>query len=112
LSRYTSRLTRVEVHLSNVNGPKGGPDARCTLEARPAGRQPVTVTNDALTADAAVKGAVEKMGRLLDTAFGREDDVRGGPSASGNRRELSEDNWSDVTAVVGCRPVAAASRSS
>jgi hypothetical protein len=83
LSRYKERLTRVEVHLRDVNGPKGGPDCRCALEARPAGRQPVAVTNDAGTPDAAVKGAVEKMGRLLEATFGREGDVKGGPSASG-----------------------------
>ncbi len=83
LARYKNRLTRVEVHLSDVNGPRGGPDARCTLEARPAGRQPVAVTENAATAEQALNGAIEKMGRLLGTAFGREDDVRGGPSASG-----------------------------
>jgi hypothetical protein len=83
MSRYKKRLTRVEVHLSDVNGPKGGIDSRCVLEARAPGKQPVAVTNDALTVDASVKGAVEKMGRLLDTAFGREDSVKGGPSASG-----------------------------
>jgi hypothetical protein len=83
LSRYKERLTRVEVHLSDVNGPKGGPDCRCALEARAAGRQPVAVTNDAHTPDASVKGAVEKMCRLLETTFGRKGDVKGGPSASG-----------------------------
>jgi hypothetical protein len=83
LSRFGDRLTRVEVHLSDVNGPKGGPDTRCALEARPASRQPVAVTNDAGTADEAVKGAVEKMSRLLESTFGRADDVKGGPSASG-----------------------------
>jgi hypothetical protein len=83
LSRYEDRLTRVEVHMSDVNGPKGGRDCRCALEARPAGRKPVAVTNDAHTPDDAVKGAVSKMSSLLNTVFGREDDVKGGPSASG-----------------------------
>jgi hypothetical protein len=83
LSRYQARLTRVEVHLSDVNGPRGGRDCRCALEARPAGRQPVAVTSEAHTPDDAVKGAVEKMSSLLTTVFGREDGVRGGPSASG-----------------------------
>src|SRR5262245_18242603 len=83
LSRYKERLNRVEVHLSDVNGPKGGRDCRCALEARAAGRQPLTVTNDAHTPDDAVKGAVEKMSSLLTTVFGREADVKGGPSASG-----------------------------
>jgi len=83
LARYKERLTRVEVHLSDVNGPKGGRDCRCALEARPAGRQPVAVTGEAHTPDDAVKGAVKKMSSLLTTVFGREDDVKGGPSASG-----------------------------
>jgi hypothetical protein len=83
LSRFKERITRVEVHLSDVNGPKGGRDCRCALEARPSGRQPVAVTSEADTPDDAVEGAVEKMSSLLATAFGREDDVRGGPSASG-----------------------------
>ena len=83
LSRYEGRLTRVEVHLSDVNSPKGDRDCRCALEARPAGRPPVAVSSDAHTPADAVKGAVEKMRSLLATAFGREDDVKGGPSASG-----------------------------
>lgn len=83
LSRYRDRLTRVEAHLSDVNGPKGGTDARCAMEARPAGHQPVAVTSDAGTPEEAVKGAVEKMDRLLKSAFDRLDDVRGGASASG-----------------------------
>jgi hypothetical protein len=83
LSRYKDRLTRVEVHLSDVNGPKGGVDCRCALEARPSGRQPVAVRSEAHTPDDAVKGAVDKMSSLLTTVFGRESDAKGGPSASG-----------------------------
>jgi hypothetical protein len=83
LSRYRDRLTRVGVYLSDVNGPKGGRDCRCALEARAAGRKPVAVTSEAHTPDDAVKGALGKMGSLLTTVFGREDDVKGGPSASG-----------------------------
>jgi hypothetical protein len=83
LSRFKDRLTRVEVHLSDVNGPKGGPDVRCAIEARPAGLHPVAVTNDASTPYAAVKGAVDKLTSLLSSTFGREKDVKGGPSASG-----------------------------
>ncbi|AWM41574.1 hypothetical protein GobsT_73650 [Gemmata obscuriglobus] len=83
LSRYRSRLTRVEAHLSDVNGPKGGPDARCTLEVRAAGLHPVAVMSDADTPDEAVKGAVEKMNRLLKSSLGRLDDANRHASASG-----------------------------
>lgn len=83
LGRHADRLTRVEVHLSDVNGPKGGPDTRCALEARPAGMQPVAVTCDAATPSEAVKGAGEKMNSLLTTVFEKLSDVKGGTSASG-----------------------------
>src|SRR5262249_35499988 len=83
LSRYRVRLTRVEVHLSDVNGPKGGRDCRCALEARPAGRPPLAVTREAHTPAEALQAAVDRMRRVLTAAFGREGDVRGGPSASG-----------------------------
>jgi len=33
LSRFGSRLTRVEVRLSDVNGPRGGRDKRCQVIA-------------------------------------------------------------------------------
>ena len=45
LSRFSDQLTRVEAHLSDENaGKSGGADKRCMLEARPAGKQPVAVT--------------------------------------------------------------------
>jgi len=35
LSRFSKQITRVEVHLSDVNGPKEGlNDKRCVIEAR------------------------------------------------------------------------------
>ena len=82
LSRHRERLTRVEVHLSDVNGPKGGTDSRCVLEARPAGHQPVVVTSETSSPDEAVEEAIEKMDRLLISTFERINDVRGN-SASG-----------------------------
>lgn len=82
LARYQERLTRVELHLSDVNGPKGGVDHRCSLEARPAGLDPVAVTHTAEKPYEAAKGAIEKMHRLLTSTFGRHDATKG-PSASG-----------------------------
>jgi hypothetical protein len=73
----------VEIHLSDVNGPKGGTDCRCVLEVRPAGRQPLAVTSDADSPDEAVSRAVEKMDRLLVSTFERLDDLKGNMPASG-----------------------------
>lgn len=79
LGRFGDRITRVEVHLTDENGSQKahGDAMRCRLEARPAGRQPVSVTADAATTGQAVAGAARKMERLLDGTFGRLDDPRG-----------------------------------
>lgn len=76
LDRFDERLTRIEVHLSDVNGEKHGvgADKRCLLEARPSGLQPVVVTEFADTFERAVGGASKKMQSLLTSTFGRIDD--------------------------------------
>lgn len=82
LSRYESRLTRAEVHLKNADESHSGEMPSCTLEVRPAGRDPVTVHDHAGNVGDAIDGAIGKMERLLDSLFDRLDDPRG-PSASG-----------------------------
>jgi hypothetical protein len=58
LAHYADHLTRVEVHLSDESaGRSTGADKRCALQARPAGRAPVAVTDRATTADAALRAA-------------------------------------------------------
>ena len=72
LGRFENELTRVEVHLSDVNSHKPGlHDKRCQIEARPAGRKPVSVNTETATVEEAVQGAANKMKRLLMSAFGR-----------------------------------------
>jgi ribosome-associated translation inhibitor RaiA len=77
LDRFSERITRVEVHLSDENGEKSGQlGQRCMLEARLEGRQPVAVTDHAATMEQAVQGAAEKLARLLDSTLGRLRDHR------------------------------------
>jgi hypothetical protein len=84
LGRFGDSITRVEVHLSDVNGARlGGEDKRCKLEARLAGRQPVVVSHDAGKVADALFGAVDKLQRLLDTALGRTRDAAGRSSVRG-----------------------------
>lgn len=71
LDRFGSRITRVEVHLSDVNAQKGGRDTRCVMEARAAGLDPVTVDERADNVQSAVRGAAGKMERALDTRLGK-----------------------------------------
>ncbi len=75
LERYASRLSRVEVHLSEEDGDKNSNDhaKRCLLEARPEGMQPVVVTGLGDNVEHACHDATSKMLRLLDSTFGRID---------------------------------------
>ena len=72
LKRFTDRLTRVEVHLTDVNSHKfGTTDKRCMVEVRPARHRPLTVTNGARTVKQSVGGALTKMRSALQTFFDR-----------------------------------------
>lgn len=73
LGRFSDQITRIEVHLSDEDSAtkSGVADKRCLLEARLAGRQPVSVSEQAQTVDAAVTGAAHKMTSLLDSELGK-----------------------------------------
>jgi ribosome-associated translation inhibitor RaiA len=73
LQRFTEKITRVEVHLSDENSDKkfGAEDERCLLEARPAGHQPIAVSHEAATTELAVEGALERLTHLLDGTLER-----------------------------------------
>ena len=72
LERYSDRITRVEVHLDDENGPKDGTnDQRCMLEARLGGLQPIAVTHHADTLALAVHGAAENLVRVIDSTLAR-----------------------------------------
>lgn len=71
LERFGDRITRVEVHLSDVNAQKGGQDIRCVVEARAAGLDPVAVDDMAEDVQRAVRGAAGKLQRALDSRLGK-----------------------------------------
>ncbi|HQW43012.1 MAG: HPF/RaiA family ribosome-associated protein [Chitinophagaceae bacterium] len=72
LSRFSESITRIEVHLSDENGPKKGlNDKRCLLEARLERRQPIAVTEFSDTHENAVIGAIDKLKASLTTKLGR-----------------------------------------
>lgn len=78
LRRFADHVTRIEVHLSDVNGARPGEqDKRCKLEARLAGRQPLAVSHDAGKVADALHGAAEKLVRALDSALGKLRDAHG-----------------------------------
>jgi len=78
LRRFAIRLTRVEVHLSDVdNRKRGQADKRCLIEVRPAGARPLSTSAKATKMASAVGEALGKMQRSLTTFLGR----RGRPAA-------------------------------
>ena len=85
LARFGDRVTQIDVHLSDESaGRPTGADIRCLLATRPAGRAPVTATDDADTLDRALNGAVHKLSRLLASDDGQHDDDGGRASIRGH----------------------------
>lgn len=81
LGRFGERVTRVEAHLSDVNGQaKTGSQAiHCTLEARLIGLDNIVVKDHADSAHQAIDGAVRKLKRALDTEIAKHDDRHARP---------------------------------
>jgi len=72
LGRFDEQITRVEVHLGDVNGNKPGEDdTRCMLEARLRGRKPTAVTHFGGNVKEALSGATDKLVRHLEKDLGR-----------------------------------------
>jgi ribosomal subunit interface protein len=72
LQRFSDRITRIEMHLTDENTHKGGAaDHRCMIEARVANLPPIAVTNRAEDFQVAFEGALEKLQRALEHALGK-----------------------------------------
>jgi Sigma 54 modulation protein / S30EA ribosomal protein len=73
LDRFAEKLTRVEIHLSDIDNNKTGrPDKRCLIEVRPAGDRPLATSAIATTTESAVDAALGKMKRSLTTFFAKK----------------------------------------
>ncbi|MEO9078719.1 MAG: HPF/RaiA family ribosome-associated protein [Rhodanobacter sp.] len=70
LERFFPHLTRVEVHLADANGSKGGAeDKHCAIEARISSGNAVGVTHDDETVEKAIQGACSKMRSRLESTI-------------------------------------------
>jgi ribosome-associated translation inhibitor RaiA len=73
LARFEARLTRVEIHVRDENGAKGGADDKaCTIEARPRGGAPIGVTEHSDDVDTAARKAAGTLVQRLERHFGKE----------------------------------------
>lgn len=73
LARFGGQITRVQAHLSDENGGKKNTEEsiQCTLEARLEGHQPLVLKHHGANLNQAIEGAIEKMGRLIDSTLGK-----------------------------------------
>jgi ribosomal subunit interface protein len=76
LKVFRDRVTRVEVHLHDLNGRKSGVDKRCVMEARLAGHPPLAVEHDADDLYEAVRLAAGKLERAVRHKIERHDEHR------------------------------------
>jgi ribosome-associated translation inhibitor RaiA len=74
MARFGEQITRVEAHLSDVNGQAKSSDGdiHCTLEARLVGQGAVVVKDHAGSAHQAIDGAVRKLRRAVGTALEKQ----------------------------------------
>ena len=79
LRRFSERITRVEVHLSDLSSSSKtrDNDKRCVMEARLGGLRPITVSHQDGSVEKAVDGAADKLKNTLDRTLERLDDPKG-----------------------------------
>jgi ribosome-associated translation inhibitor RaiA len=71
LATHAARLTRVEIHIKDLNASKGGVDKRCLIEARPRGLDPLVAEHEERSLHEAFRGALDKLQRVLARRFDR-----------------------------------------
>jgi ribosomal subunit interface protein len=86
VERFAEQITRIEVHLTDVNSHKeGDDDKRCLMEARLAGLEPVVVSDQGSTLREAIDGAIEKLEQRLQAAHERMRNRKGRTSFAGGQ---------------------------
>ncbi|MFG0327218.1 MAG: HPF/RaiA family ribosome-associated protein [Phycisphaerales bacterium JB037] len=66
IGRFGERITRIEAHVRDLNGVKGGPnDKHCMLEARPAGMDPIAIDHDGDDLYSVISQAAGKLKRAV-----------------------------------------------
>jgi ribosome-associated translation inhibitor RaiA len=87
LSRFGRRVRAVSISLTDLNGPRGGIDKRCSMQARLAPRGSVRVEHTDSELRAAVDRASTRLARAVARALERR---RDGARPMGGRESRSE----------------------
>lgn len=75
LQRFSEHITTLEIHITDENSIKTGPnDIKCILEAHLRGMQSLVVTEKANTLEQSVHKAIDRLKDSLDSIIGRSRD--------------------------------------
>ena len=73
-ARFGSRLTRIEVHVRDIDGTSNGPEGiEATIEARPSNGSPIAVSARNSGPMEAVNSALGTLVTRLDAVFGKSE---------------------------------------
>lgn len=84
LGRFASELQRVEIVVADINGPRGGIDKECRILVRGARLDDVFVEERAVSTEAAVAIAANRVARAVQRALARQR-LQGAPLRRGTR---------------------------
>lgn len=76
LKRLDWLVLRAEVHMTDVNGPRGGVDKRCQVELSTDGAGPVVVASEATDWRIALDKALARAARVLMRIWRRGSDAQ------------------------------------
>jgi len=75
LKRFDEQITNLEIHITDENGLKTGPNGiRCMLEAHLKGMQSIVVKETSSTLEQSIHSAIDKLKQSLDSNIGRARD--------------------------------------
>ena len=94
LTRFGSRIRRLSVGLTDVNGPKGGVDIQCRVQADLASGETLVVREVRADPFTAVAGASERIAHSITRRLDRLKDARRGRTTALRRDEQSD--WSEA----------------
>lgn len=98
MARFNPRVTRVDVHFSDVNSRQkhSDDDKRCVMEARLAGLKPVAVSHNGSTIAQALEGAAETLQQTLLKTLRRLEHAKGRISYAGELDDRLSDQDDDM----------------
>lgn len=76
LGRFGRRVTAVRIWISDVNGPKGGRDTKCTVAARLRGAGEVRIEEVGTGLCSTIDGAVGRLDRAVSRRIERGQELR------------------------------------